>query len=138
MRSRAASSTLLPTTFGVTCAPADADGAPVGRASTARPWNDAKIASVATSTRTIARSAIVVSTWNSRRPRARSGRVTGGRTPVASSRRARDAEVGELRGALLVDDDIRRLHVAVDDARFVRRVERGRDLRHQARGLVRA
>src|SRR6266850_4376549 len=86
IRTLPASSTFFPTTFGARGAAADPLGGTVGRVSTARPWKDAKIASVAMRTATIARSAIVVSTRNSRRPPPRSGRVTGGKTPVASSR----------------------------------------------------
>ena len=48
---------------------------------------------------------------------------------VAVARGARDTEIGELRDALRVDDDVRGLHVAVDDARGVCRVERAGDLR---------
>jgi hypothetical protein len=41
---------------------------------------------------------------------------------------AGDAEVGDLRAALLVEDDVRRLQVAVDQAPAVRMCEPSRDL----------
>ncbi len=49
--------------------------------------------------------------------------------------RACDAEVGELRAALRVEEDVRGLQVAVDDAALVRVCETGRDLGCEALGL---
>ncbi len=56
---------------------------------------------------------------------------------VAIACRARDAEVGELGRALGVDDHVRGLHVAMDDARGMSRVERCGDLPDEAAHLVR-
>src|SRR2546430_17666831 len=47
---------------------------------------------------------------------------------VAIACRARDAEIGELRDSLGVDDDVGRLHIAVHDIGGVCRVERAGDL----------
>ena len=55
--------------------------------------------------------------------------------------RRREAEVGELGAALLVDEDVGGLHVAVYESTRVQRVQRGGDVRYQrggARGLERA
>src|SRR5207245_3967676 len=51
--------------------------------------------------------------------------------------RARDPEVGELREALAVDDDVRRLYVAVNDPGRMSRVECRGDLPDQTGDLVR-
>ncbi len=50
--------------------------------------------------------------------------------------RARDAEVGDLGHALLVDEDVLRLDVAVDDAAAVRGAERAGDLDRVGERLV--
>ena len=55
------------------------------------------------------------------------------RHPVLHVERARDPEVGDLRLALAVQEDVLRLHVAVDEALLVRERERARDLDRRAR-----
>jgi hypothetical protein len=48
---------------------------------------------------------------------------------------ARDAEVGDLHAAVVEQDDVARLDVAVDDAALVRVLQRGEQLGHQPAGL---
>ena len=50
---------------------------------------------------------------------------------VVGVERAGDAEVGHLRGAVAVEKDVVRLHVAVDDVQAVRERKRTRDLGRQ-------
>src|SRR5439155_10490718 len=68
------------------------------------------------------------------------GRDVAGRTEqlllVAVARRTRDTEIGQLRAAAWIDDDVGRFHVAMDHVRRVRRVERRRYLRDESRDLV--
>ena len=49
-----------------------------------------------------------------------------------------DAKVGDLHPALLVEQDVLRLDVAVDDALLVRELQRLANLRHNGQRLLRA
>ena len=66
--------------------------------------------------------------------------VAGERGVAAASRPEDlgDAEVGDLHPALLVEQDVLRLDVAVDDAFVVRELERLADLRDDRQRLARA
>src|SRR6201999_457405 len=70
-----------------------------------------------------------------REERGRPGDLAG-RRQLDVADRAGDAEVGDLRGAVFGDEDVRRLHVAVHDPGAVRAGERRADLRADADGVV--
>ena len=67
---------------------------------------------------------------------ARAEKRSGLGEAVGGIERASDAEIRHLGDAVLVDEDVVRLHVSMDDAVLVRECEAPRDLVHEGDGLV--
>ena len=73
-----------------------------------------------------------------RHVRGRSDRHAGHGELRVAGHRAREPEVRQQRPVLWVDEDVFRLHVAVNDAHRVRRPERARDVAREPLGAVRS
>ena len=66
----------------------------------------------------------------------RAAQHAGARAAVAGQQAARQAEVDQHDAAIVAQHDVRRLQVAVDDARLVHDLERARDFLEEGDGLV--
>src|SRR5439155_12338104 len=67
----------------------------------------------------------------------RSEKLSGG-GEISARRDLRDAEIGDLRSIAFHEDDVRGLHIAMDDALRMREVEGGGDLRDDVADFVEA